>query len=108
MPRLSCSERVRSKIASFAARIAEPHPVAGFGVARPRSEPISDGGDPHRHLAGHLAGGVPAHAVGDDEHAPVGEHEVVVFVARADDADVGSSGTGEVHRCPRQLEVRNK
>ena len=32
--------------------------------------------------------------------AALGEHEVVVFVARADDADVGAGSTGEVHEIP--------
>ena len=42
MPRLSCSERVRSKIASFAARIADRTRSLASASLRPRSEPISD------------------------------------------------------------------
>ena len=67
---------------------------------RPRSEPISLRGDPHRHLARDLAGRMAAHAVGHDEDPVVGEHQVVVFVARTDDPDVGASGAGEVHETP--------
>ena len=58
------------------------------------------GGDSDGHFTRHLTGCVAAHTVGHDEDAVVGEHEVVVFIARTDDADVGASGAGEVHETP--------
>ena len=55
----------------------------------------------HRHVARHLTGRMPAHAVGDDKNSAVRNHEKTVLIPRPDDADVGSTCGGDVHVIPK-------
>ena len=76
------------------------HPLGHLLVVQPQQRAHLAGNDAHGHLTRHLPGRVTAHAVGDDEHPLVGNHEEVVLIPRSDDADVGPARAGDVHSAP--------
>jgi hypothetical protein len=82
-------------------RVAQRGGDAGLdgGVVEVAHRAELAGDDLHGHLARHLAGGVTAHPVGDDEEAArlVRVGEEAVLVARADHADVRPRGVLELH-----------
>jgi hypothetical protein len=52
-----------------------------------------------RHFAGNFAGGVPTHAIGDDEKSPiiVGGSVQRIFVTLSNSADISASRNSKVH-----------
>ena len=91
---LDIAQRLRGLGYEVAGRAASAEQALALAAAE---RPDLVRGDPDRHLTRHLARGVPSHPVGHDEDPAVGEHEIVVFVARSNDADIGTGRTGEVH-----------
>ena len=79
-------------------RLAHPFGDLLVAQALQGAELASDEFD--RHLARDFARRMPPHPVGHDEDAAIGDHEVVILVPRADNADIGAACAGDVHAIP--------
>src|SRR3989449_10562675 len=65
------------------------HPIRHLVVRETLQGPELARHEADGHLTRHLTGGVPAHAVRHQKDPAIGDHEKVVLISRADDADVG-------------------
>src|SRR5437660_370096 len=93
-----CARRISSSSGSSSMPVSPSDAIAHLGVVDARQVAQFPGHNAYGHFARHFTGRVTTHAVGDDEHAAVGDHEVVVLIARADDADIRTAGAGELDR----------
>src|SRR2546422_4055005 len=73
------------------------HPVRHLVVRETLQGPELARHEADGHLARHFTGGVPTHPVRDHKDPTVGDHEKVVLIPRADYADIGATGAGDMH-----------
>src|SRR6266576_2948434 len=73
------------------------HPLGYLLVAQPAQRVELSRHEAHGHFTGHFARSVPTHAVGNDEDAAVGYHEVAILIPRPDDADIGAPSGCDMH-----------
>ena len=96
MPRVAGSSSERRCTASLAARTTSVTEAMVATLGSRRASTVWSGD-----RAGHLAGGVAAHAVGHGEHAGRGEHAVLVGLA--DPARVGRGAPPELGHQPSPM-----